>query len=34
NPATGEGMMISPRKVVRFKGSWRLREKVNKSEGK
>ena len=29
NPATGGDMMITPRKVVTFKGSWRLREKVN-----
>ena len=31
NPATGGDMMITPRKVVTFKGSWRLREKVNGS---
>ncbi len=29
NPATGEDMMLAPRKVVTFKCSGRLREKVN-----
>ena len=30
NPATGEEMMIEPRKVVTFKCSKKLRDKVNK----
>jgi len=30
NPATGEGIMLSPRRVVTFKCSRRLREKINK----
>lgn len=29
NPATGEAMMLAPRKVVIFKSSQILREKVN-----
>ena len=29
NPATGEDMMLTPRKVVTFKCSRRLRDKVN-----
>lgn len=29
NPETGEGLMIAPRKVVTFKCSGKLREKVN-----
>ncbi len=29
NPATGEDMMLSPRKVVTFKCSGKLRERVN-----
>ncbi len=29
NPATGEDMMLKPRKVVTFKCSGKLREKVN-----
>ena len=29
NPATGEDMMLAPRKVVTFKCSGRLRERVN-----
>jgi integration host factor subunit alpha len=31
NPATGDSMMLSPRKVVTFKCSGKLREKINKS---
>jgi integration host factor subunit alpha len=29
NPATGEAMMLSPRKVVTFKCSGKLRDRVN-----
>ncbi len=29
NPATGEDMMMAPRKVVTFRSSGKLREKVN-----
>jgi integration host factor subunit alpha len=29
NPATGEDMMLSPRKVVTFKCSGKLRDRVN-----
>jgi integration host factor subunit alpha len=29
NPATGEDMMLDPRKVVTFKCSGKLREKIN-----
>ena len=29
NPATGEDMMLAPRKVVTFKCSGKLKEKVN-----
>jgi integration host factor subunit alpha len=29
NPATGEDMMMAPRKVVTFHCSGRLREKIN-----
>lgn len=29
NPATGEAMMLAPRRVVTFKCSGKLREKVN-----
>ena len=29
NPATGESMMLSPRKVVTFKCSRKLRDKIN-----
>ena len=29
NPATGEDMMLRPRKVVKFKWSGRLRDKIN-----
>jgi integration host factor subunit alpha len=29
NPATGEDMMLAPRKVVRFRCSGKLREKIN-----
>jgi integration host factor subunit alpha len=32
NPATGEDMMLEPRKVVTFKCSGRLRDKMNKSQ--
>jgi integration host factor subunit alpha len=32
NPATGEDMMLAPRKVVTFKCSGKLREKINGSE--
>ena len=31
NPATGEDLMLRPRKVVTFKCSGKLREKVNSS---
>jgi integration host factor subunit alpha len=31
NPATGEDLMLRPRKVITFKCSGRLREKVNGS---
>ena len=30
NPATGEDMMLAPRRVVTFKCSGRLRERVNR----
>jgi integration host factor subunit alpha len=30
NPATGEDMMLRPRKVVTFKWSGKLKDKVNK----
>jgi len=30
NPATGEGIMLSPRRVVTFKCSRQLRKKINK----
>ena len=29
NPQTGESMMLDARRVVTFKPSWKLREKVN-----
>ncbi len=29
NPATGEEMMLAPRKVVTFKSSMKLRERIN-----
>ncbi|UCD32164.1 MAG: HU family DNA-binding protein, partial [Desulfobacterales bacterium] len=29
NPATGEEMMLAPRKVVTFKCSGKLRDKIN-----
>jgi integration host factor subunit alpha len=29
NPVTGEGIMLSPRRVVTFKCSGRLRDKIN-----
>jgi integration host factor subunit alpha len=32
NPATGEDMMLSPRRVVTFKCSGQLRDKMNKSQ--
>jgi len=32
NPATGEEMMLAPRKVVTFKCSGQLRDKINKSQ--
>ena len=32
NPATGEDMMLEARKVVTFKCSGQLRDKINKSE--
>ena len=30
NPATGEDMMLRPRKIVTFKSSGKLKDKVNK----
>jgi integration host factor subunit alpha len=30
NPATGEDMMLAPRKVVTFKCSGKLRDRINK----
>ena len=33
NPATGESLMLGPRKVVTFKCSGKLREKVNRDSG-
>lgn len=32
NPATGDDMMLAPRRVVTFKCSGRLRDKINKSQ--
>jgi len=32
NPATGEDMMLEARKVVTFKCSGQLRDKINKSQ--
>ena len=32
NPATGETLMLAPRKVVTFKSSGKLREKINSGE--
>ena len=32
NPATGEAMMLRPRKVVTFKCSGQLRDKINRQE--
>ena len=32
NPATGEDMMLAKRRVVTFKWSGRLRDKINKSQ--
>ncbi len=34
NPATGGDMMLKPRKVVTFKCSGKLRDKLNKNEGR
>ena len=34
NPATGEAMMLAPRKVVRFRCSGKLRDRVNKTRNK
>ena len=31
NPATGDGMMLEPRRVVTFKCSGKLRDKINQS---
>lgn len=31
NPATGEGMLLAPRRVVTFKWSGRLRDRINRS---
>jgi integration host factor subunit alpha len=31
NPSTGEGMLLAPRRVVTFKWSGRLRDKINRS---
>ena len=30
NPATGEGLILSPRRVVTFKSSGKLRDRINK----
>jgi integration host factor subunit alpha len=32
NPVTGEDIMLAPRRVVTFKCSGRLRDKINKSQ--
>ena len=32
NPATGESMILEPRRVVTFKCSGQLRDKINKSQ--
>ena len=32
NPATGDDMMLAPRRVVTFKCSGKLRNKINKSQ--
>ena len=32
NPATGDSMMLRPRRVVTFKCSGQLRDKINKSQ--
>jgi len=29
NPATGEAMMLVPRKTITFRCSWKLRDKIN-----
>jgi len=34
NPATGENLMLSPRRVVTFKCSGKLRDKVNSEKKK
>jgi len=34
NPATGADMMLAPRKVVTFKCSGKLREKINTNSGR
>lgn len=33
NPATGEALMIAPRRVVTFRCSGKLRKKINKPQG-
>ncbi len=33
NPATGEDMLLSPRRVVTFKCSGKLRERINNNSG-
>ena len=33
NPATGDDLMLAPRKVVTFKGSGKLRDKINGETG-
>lgn len=32
NPATGEDMMLAPRRIVTFKCSGKLRDKINKDQ--
>ena len=34
NPATGDGMMLDPRRVVTFKCSGKLRDMINNGKGK
>ena len=34
NPATGESVMLKPRRIVTFKCSEKLREKINNGDGK
>jgi integration host factor subunit alpha len=29
NPATGENLMLEPRKIVKFNCSWKLRDRIN-----